>query len=77
MYTNYSKTPLLTQPAFNTIPQIKHTNFGPKKLFYSYLFIGNNENLNIEFNFDQSLEMRYSGVLLYDHHTFTIYFVGN
>ena len=35
-------------PTYNMIPPIEHTNFG------------NSENLNLEHNFDQSLEMRYT-----------------
>ena len=54
--------PRYCAPAFNVIPQKEHTNFGPKKCFRSYLYIGNKENLNIENNIDQSLEIRYSGV---------------
>ena len=54
--------PRYTAPAFYIIPPIEHINFGPKKPFHSYLYVGNSENLGIKHNFDQSLEMRYSGV---------------
>ena len=54
--------PHYSAPAFNIIPPIKHTKFGPEKYFHSYLFVGNKENLGIKHNFDQSLEIRYSGV---------------
>ena len=57
--------PRYSAPAYNEFPPIKHTNFGPKKHFHSNLYVGNSENLAIEHNFDQSLEMRYSGVQLY------------
>ena len=50
--------PRYTAPAFNIIPPIKHANFGPKKYFHSYFYIGNKENLDIRHNFDQSLEKR-------------------
>ena len=39
-------------PAFNIIPQIEHTNFGPKKCFNSYLYVGNKENLSLKHNFN-------------------------
>ena len=62
----FSKTgtviPFYSAPAFKEIPLIEHTDFGPMKLFYLHLYVGNNENLSIEYNFDQSPEMRYSGV---------------
>ena len=44
-------------PAFNIIPPIKHINFGPKKHFHSFLYVGKSENLDIKYNFDQSLKM--------------------
>ena len=56
--------PRYSAPTFNIIPPIEYTNFGSKKHFHGYLYIGNIENLN-NFdlnNFDQSLEMRNSGV---------------
>ena len=34
--------PRYSAPAFNIVPPIKHTNFGPKKYFHSYLYVGNN-----------------------------------
>ena len=49
-------------PAYNEFPLIKHTNFGLKKHFHSYFYVGNNENLGLEHNFDQSAEMSYSVV---------------
>ena len=45
-------------PAFNIILPIAFTNFCFKKHFHSYLYIGNNDNHGIEYNFNQSLEMR-------------------
>ena len=54
--------PRYSAPAYNEFPPIEHMNFGPKKCFYSHLYIGNSENLNIEYNFGQSLEIRYIGV---------------
>ena len=54
--------PRYSAPAFNMIPPIEHINLCPKKCFHSYLYVGNKENLGIKHNFDQSLEMRYSGV---------------
>ena len=47
--------PRSNAPAFNIIPPIQHINFGPKKYVYSYLHIGNGENLNLEYRFGQSL----------------------
>ena len=32
--------PRYSVPAFNIIPPIEHTNFGPKKCFHSYSYIG-------------------------------------
>ena len=49
-------------PAFNIILPTEHINFGPKKHFHSYLYVGNNQNLHIKHSFDQS---RYSWVSLY------------
>ena len=57
--------PRYSAPAFNIIPPIKHANFSPKRYFHSYSYVGNNENFSIEYNFDHSLEMRYSGVKVY------------
>ena len=57
--------PRYNTPAYNEFPPIKHTNFGLKKYFNSNLYVGNSENLAIKHDFDQSLEMRYSGVQLY------------
>ena len=54
--------PRYSAPAFDIIPTIKHKNFSLKKHFHSYLYVGNNENLGIEHNFDKSLEIRYTGV---------------
>ena len=54
--------PRCSAPAFNTIPPIEHTNFDPKKCFHSYFYVGNKDNFGIEYNFDQFLEIRYSGV---------------
>ena len=56
--------PRYSAPAFNIVPQIEDINFGPKKHFHSYVYIGKSENLDIKHNFDQSLEMRYSGPVL-------------
>ena len=47
--------PRYSASAYNIIPPIEYINFGPKKCFHSYLYIGNRENLAIEYNFDQSL----------------------
>ena len=52
-------------PAFNKIPPIKLLNFSLKKYSYDYSYVGNSKNLSLKYNFDQSLEMRYSGVQLY------------
>ena len=49
-----SVKPRNSAPAFNIIPLNKH--------FHSYLYVGNNENLDVEHYFEQSSEMRYSGV---------------
>ena len=57
--------PRYSAPAFNIIPPIEHLNFGPEKYLYSYLYVGNSKNFSLEHDFDQSLEMRYSGVQLY------------
>ena len=54
-------------PAFNEILPKEHTNFITKKYFYSYLRVGNEENLVIEYKSDQSLEIRYSGVGLHNN----------
>ena len=54
--------PRYNAPAFIIIPPIKHKNFDLKKYFHSYLHVGNSENLGLKHNFDQSLEMRDSGV---------------
>ena len=52
-------------PAYNIIsPIYEHTDFDPRKYFSSYLHVGNIENFKLEHNFDQSLEMRRSGVQL-------------
>ena len=56
--------PRYSAPAYNEFPLIKHANFGPKKHFHSYFYVGNSENLGLEYNFDQSLEIRYIGVQL-------------
>ena len=61
----YTVKPCCSAPTFNMIPPIEHTNFGSKKHFHSYLNVGNNKNLYVKDNFDQSLEMRYGGVYLY------------
>ena len=55
-------TPRFSAPAYNIIPRIEHTNFDLKKYFHSCLYVGKSKNLNLEHNFDQSLEMRFSGV---------------
>ena len=64
--TTASKTaavkPRYSAPAFNIIPPIEYIVFGFNKCFHSYLHVGNRENYGIEHNFDQSLEIRYSGV---------------
>ena len=57
--------PRYSAPVYNEFPPIKHANFGPRKHFHIYFFIGYSENLGLEHNFDQSLEMRYIGVQLY------------
>ena len=57
--------PRYNAPAYNEIPPIEYVNFCPKKRFHSYLYVGNSENLGLVHNFDQSLEIRYSGVQLY------------
>ena len=54
--------PHYSAPAYKEIPLIGFINFGLKKCMSSYLYIGNSENLDIEYDFDQSLEIRYSGV---------------
>ena len=54
--------PRYNAPALNIIPPIEYLNFSPKKYFYSFLYVGNSENLSLAHNFVQSLEMRYSGV---------------
>ena len=41
-------------------------SFGPKKCFHSYLHVGNSEIPGLKYKFSQSLEMRCSGVQLYD-----------
>ena len=61
---SYTVKPRYSAPAYNEIPPIEHINFGSKKCFHSYLYVGNSENLDLEYNFDQSLEMRYIGVRL-------------
>ena len=50
-------------------PPIEHIDFGPKKCFHSYLYIGNTENLSIKHNFDQSLEIRCRYFLTKNHKT--------
>ena len=57
--------PRYSSPAFYMIPPIKQINFGLKKHFHSYLYIGNNENLSLKHSLGQSLEMPNSGVKLY------------
>ena len=57
--------PRYSAPAFNIIPPIEHTHFSPEKCFKSYLYIGNKENLGLDYIFNQSLEISYSGVSLY------------
>ena len=52
---------LPVKPRYSAIPPIEHTNFGLKKYFHDCSYVGNKENLRKE----QSIEMRYSGVLLY------------
>ena len=47
-------------PAFNIISLKEHLN--PKKYFYSYLHVGNSQNLGLKHNFGQLLEMRNKGV---------------
>ena len=59
---NDTVKPRYSAPAYNIILPMKHKNFGPKKYFHSYLYIGNRENLDIEHNFDQSLDKRHNGV---------------
>ena len=49
--------PRHSAPAFNKTPPIEHMNFGFKKYFCSYLYVGNTVNLSKGYNFDQSLEM--------------------
>ena len=57
--------PCYSALAFNIILPKEHKNFVFKQHSYSYLYVGNNKNFNIEHNFDQSLEMRFSGIKLY------------
>ena len=57
--------PHYSAPAYNEFPPIEHTNFSPKKHFHSYSYVGNSENLGLEYDFNQSLQMRYIGVQLY------------
>ena len=53
-------------PAFNIYnPAIRAYKHDVKRHFYSYLYVSINENFGIEHSFDQSLEMRCSGVYLY------------
>ena len=59
-YVSHTVKPRHSAPAFNLILPIERTNFSPKKYFHSYLYVGNNKNLGIEYNFTQSFEMRYS-----------------
>ena len=60
VYSNSNTVkPCYSTPAFDN-PVKDHTNFGFKKHFHSYSYIGNKENFGIEHNFDQSLEMRFS-----------------
>ena len=54
--------PRYSAPAFNIILPIEQTNFNLKKQTYSYLYVSNNGNLGLKYDFDQSLEMRYSGI---------------
>ena len=54
--------PRYSAPAFNIIPPMELANFGPNKCYHNYLYVGNCENLYIKHKFDQSLEMRNSGV---------------
>ena len=56
--------PRYSVTAFNIFPPIEHMNIYPKKCFQSYLYVGTRKNLSIEHDFDQSLEIRYSGVYL-------------
>ena len=42
--------PRYSAPAFNIIPPVEYTNFGPLRYFYSYSYVGNIENLTIEHN---------------------------
>ena len=65
MYYTCTVKPHYNAPAYNIIPPKEYINFGPKKYFHSYLYVGNSENLGLKHNFGQSLEMRYSGVQLY------------
>ena len=57
-----TRNPRYSAPAYNDIPHIEHVDFGPKKYFHSCLHVGNKENLNMERNFERTLEMNYSGV---------------
>ena len=59
---SYTAKPRYSAPAFNIVPPIDDTNFGPKKYFDSYLHTGNSENLDIQHDFELSFEIRYSGV---------------
>ena len=56
--------PCCSAPAFNVIPPIELTIFGPKRYFHSHSYIGNNGNLGTGHNVDQSFEICYGGVYL-------------
>ena len=57
VYSIYSET-LLKRTYF----QHNSSNRAYKKCFHSYLYVNNKENLDVEHDFNQSLEIRYSGV---------------
>ena len=50
--------PRYSAPAFNIILPTEHVSSCPTKYFCSYLYIGNNKNLNVYYNLEQSLKMR-------------------
>ena len=62
--------PRYSAPAFNMILLIEYKSFSLMKHFYTYLCVGNNKNLGIEwnskfieiYNFYQCYEMRFSRV---------------
>ena len=41
---------------------VERKNFDSKKYFHNYLHVGNSKNFGLEYDFGQSLDMRYHGV---------------